>query len=97
MILIVVKEWFAPLTYLYLLISLQDSKGNKQDRTVQTFSENVHDAGPNDKNGLVEKIVRNTCHCSTMDRQQREIVTLKRKLQEREVYGPSAKGAVEDR
>lgn len=28
-----------------------------------------------------------TCHCNVMDRQQREIVSLKRKLQEKDVYG----------
>ena len=37
------------------------------------------------------------CNCTIVERQQREIVSLKRKLQEREVYGPSTKIYSENR
>ena len=37
------------------------------------------------------------CSCTIVERQQREIVSLKRKLQEREVYGPSTKSYSENR
>ena len=38
-----------------------------------------------------------TCNCSVIDRQQREIVNLKRKLQEREVYGSPTKAVQEQK
>merc|ERR1712098_733121 len=38
-----------------------------------------------------------TCHCSVMDRQQREIVNLKRKLQEKDVYGSASNEVQENR
>ena len=77
---------------------MQDTKGNERERISEQFSENVRkDVRTNDKNVLVEKPAHSNCHCSIMDRQQREIVNLKRKLQEREVYGPFEKGTVEHR
>ena len=46
---------------------------------------------------MVEKIQRNNCHCAVMDRQEREIVNLRRKLQEKEVYGTSTRKEPENR
>ena len=76
---------------------IKDTKRNEQERISERFSDHVRDVGTNNKNVPMEKATRGYCHCSIMDRQQREIVNLKRKLQEREVYGPSAKGDSEHR
>ena len=51
----------------------------------------------NGKKDSVEKCQRSSCHCSVVERQEREIVNLKRKLQERDVYGASTSSESETR
>ena len=51
----------------------------------------------NGKKDSVEKFQRSSCQCSVVERQEREIVNLKRKLQERDVYGASTSSECETR
>ena len=51
----------------------------------------------NGKKDSVEKYQRINCHCSVVERQEREIVNLKRKLKERDVYGASTSSESENR
>ena len=51
----------------------------------------------NGKKDSAEKYQRSNCHCSVVERQEREIVNLKRKLKERDVYGASTSSESENR
>ena len=74
---------------------MQEPKEVVEEEKDKSIHEDVHVS--NDKK--IEKFGRHntSCHCSIMDRQQREIVNLKRKLQEKEVYGASTKSEGEHR
>jgi hypothetical protein len=76
-------------------VSVKDVDMNSELEDNTSLTKDAHEC--NGKKDSVEKNQRSSCHCSVVERQEREIVNLKRKLQERDVYGASASSESENR
>ena len=79
----------------------ENSTQNKDEEGASDHEKSLSDTKNKDETlenkNTTETNSQATCHCSVMDRQQREIVNLKRKLQEKDVYGSATKEVQENR
>ena len=79
----------------------ESSTQNKDDDMASDQEKSLSDTKNTDETlenkNTTETNSQATCHCSVMDRQQREIVNLKRKLQEIDVYGSASNEVQENR
>ena len=79
----------------------ENSTQNKDEEVASDHEKSLSDTKKKDEilenKNTTESNSQAPCHCSVMDRQQREIVNLKRKLQEKDVYGSATKEVQENR
>ena len=80
---------------------MESSTQNKDEEMASDQEKSLSDTKSKDETlenkNTTEANSQANCHCSVMDRQQREIVNLKRKLQEKDVYGPASNEVQENR